>query len=166
MDNEEVFQDTQPDEVAPDQDFQQEETWEPVYEVAPEVDPAELEQKNRELYARAKKAEEELKRLKSQEPKQPINDSSQFATKADLERFTLSQKYDEEVVEEIMRLGGKQVLENPLVKEGIEARQAKKRSEAATPADSGRSPLYKKHTKAELDAMPLDEMEKLLRSAQ
>lgn len=165
MDNEEtVFDDTE-NIVADEESFevpeyQEEETT----DVPQETDNSELERKNKELYARARKAEEELKQFKSKPPEtQSTNPPSQYATKEDLDRLQLSQKYDEEVVDEIMRLGGVIALQNPLVKSGIQAMQAKKRSEAATPETASRSPILKKFTEDELQAMPVDEMEKLLR---
>jgi hypothetical protein len=163
MDNEEtVFDDTQS--IVGDEVSSEEPTFLDIEEVdsEPDAEKAELERKNKELYARLKKTEEENKRLKSQPQDKPTNNSTQYATKEELERFALSQKYDEEIVGEIMRLGGSTALDNPLVKQGIDAMQAKKKSVSATPDTSGRSPIYKKFTEAELKAMPLTEMEKLL----
>jgi hypothetical protein len=130
---------------------------------APSVD--DLERKNKELFARAKKAEEELKTLKSQ-PKQeqplPTN-PSQFATKQDLERIELAAKgYSDEEVEFVMRNGGKKSLNDDLVKAAIDARRAKAKSEDATPQSSPKSPVYKKFTQDELASMPLSELEKII----
>lgn len=167
MDNEEIVYDDTQNIVANEESFEESTFQDPEQvDSFPEADTAELERKNRELYARAKKAEDELKQFKSKPQESNQNNPSEFATKQELERFVLLQKYDEDVVSEIMSLGGQKALDNPLVKSGIEAMQAKKRSESATPDTSSRSPIFKKFTEAELQAMPVEEMEKLLRKNQ
>jgi len=70
--------------------------------------------------------------------------------------------YTSEEVDAIMELGGPQAINNPLVKEAIASIRKKAKSEAATPTDTAKSPIYQKFTEAELRAMPSAELEKIL----
>lgn len=156
-------QDSQPDggSVTPEeQDLQ------PEPEAQPDI--ATLQQKNKELYARAKKAEEENKALKAKstpqpEPKaEPTNPSPEK-----LDRIELRvDGYSDEEIGYLLPLGGKKALANPIVQKAVEAMRAEKKSKDATPEGGQASPVFKKHTLTDLQNMPLDQLEKILPHAQ
>lgn len=130
-----------------------------------QLDPYAVLEQNKQLYARAKKAEEELKELKKkpqEQPQAPLQTNSPIPDDR-LERLELRQDgYTTEEVEEIMSLGGKKALDNAIIKAGIEAARKQRRSLEATPTDTSRSPVYKKYTQAELQAMSVEELDKIL----
>lgn len=127
------------------------------------------------LYRRAKDAESELEKRDKKpdgeaEPKKPQvkpsdndDDPAKHPDYQDL-RFD---GYTKEEAEYIIRNGGRKALtDGSFVKAGIdkirEDADKKKKSEDATPSGSGRSPVYKKYTEAELKGMSSKELEKIL----
>jgi hypothetical protein len=163
MNEDEVLQDTETLTVG------EESLEEPVIqeEQAGETQPdsSELERKNRELYARAKKAEEELKKFKAQPKAEETPTNSSPGIEERLERHELMLKgYSADEVDEIMSLGGQKALGNEIIKAGIEAKRKARKSLEATPSESGKSPIFRKFTEDELRAMPTEELEKLLRN--
>jgi len=72
--------------------------------------------------------------------------------------------YSEAEIEFIESNGGKQALDNPFVKSAIEAiRQQKTAEEAVISQESNKSDIERKYTEKELEAMPIEELEKALR---
>lgn len=125
-----------------------------------EAEKNELEQKNKKLYARLKKEEEE----KSSASKPLVNDNSQVTQ--ELARLKLQVEHgisDPEAVDFIMKNGGAEALKNPYIKGTIDSMLQQKKAEAgAVEDDSGASLIDKKYTKEQLKNMSSDELEKLL----
>jgi len=152
MENENELQDSpQPDETTV-------ETAEPTLE-----DYQELAKKNKELFARAKKAEEMARKAKlepapnkSAEPDPKLNER--------LERIELQTKgYSDEEIDFMLPLGGKKAIENEFVKAAIESKRQQKRAEAATvDTDSAKSDIEKKYSAEQIANMSVAEMEKIL----
>lgn len=129
--------------------------------VTPTVDVSALEQKNKELYARAKKAEEEAKALRAKVS--PQETTSTNPPSEQLERIELKvDGYSADEVDFLLSVGGKKALENPIIGKAIEALRAEKRSLEATPNPSGQSPVYKTYSQADLNNMSLEEIQKIL----
>lgn len=79
------------------------------------------------------------------------------------ERLELrTEGYSPEEVDEIMSLGGPQVLESKLVQSAIKAMRAEKKSMNAKEPLNSKSPVYKKFTQDDLSKMSSKEMEKIL----
>ena len=120
----------------------------------------ELEKKNKQLFARLKKTEEEVQKtkLKSDKP-----ESSDDGWK---ERMELRvEGYDDKEVDFLMRNGGKKAKEDSLVKTAISAmREQKKAENAAVDDSSTKSDIERKYTLEQLKAMPTAEMEKILKT--
>src|SRR4051812_28109117 len=100
MEDEISVQDTQPVEEAVIQE-------EEIQESTPEVDPAELVEKNKQLYARATKAEKELKEIKTKLPK-PQESINTSPIEERFERQDLRiEGYASDEVDFIMKNGGR-----------------------------------------------------------
>ena len=73
--------------------------------------------------------------------------------------------YSESEIAFIKANGGRQALENPYVKEAINAiRQQKTAEEAVISMETNKSDIERKYTEKELEAMPIEELEKALRT--
>ena len=96
--------------------------------------------------------------------KQPTKVREEPLEKNDrFERLELrTEGYSPEEVDEIMSLGGPQVLESKLVQSAIKAMRAEKKSKDAKEPLSSKSPVYKKFTQDDLSKMSSKEMEKIL----
>jgi hypothetical protein len=161
MPNEEELQDS----PTPDADETVDESQD--LETTPEAsdDVEKLKTTNSKLYARLKKTEAENKQLKSQtevkeQPSKPNPSPSDDEWKARIELKT--DGYTSQEVDAIMQLGGPKAVGNPIVQEAIASMRKRAKSEAATPSDTAKSPVYKKYTQDELDAMSSTELEKIL----
>src|SRR3990167_535772 len=103
----------------------------------------EFQTKNKELFARAKKAEERNKRLREaveevEKPKAP--ESVKVTEESRFERYDLRLAgYNEEETEYLMTLGGKKALERQEIKDFMEYKRQKKQSEVKSPSPSSRS---------------------------
>ncbi|MFA5185368.1 MAG: hypothetical protein WC551_02685 [Patescibacteria group bacterium] len=120
----------------------------------------ELEKKNKQLFARLKKTEEEVQKtkLKSDKP-----ESSDDGWKEMMELRV--EGYDDKEVEFLMRNGGKKAKEDALVKTAINAmREQKKAENAAVDDSSSKSDIERKYTLEQLREMPTAEMEKILKT--
>ena len=130
-----------------------------------EVDVAKLQETNKKLYARAKEAEAEVKKLKGSKTdvtKSPLPDSSSL-TEERLARIELrADGYSAEEVDEIMGLGGVKALQNPLIKKAVEVMRKERRSKDSSPEISPKSPVFKKFTQEDLTKMSRKELENLL----
>jgi len=65
-------------------------------------------------------------------------------------------------VDQIMELGGRQALENPLLKEAIALQRKKAKSAQATPSGTAKSPVFKQYSEKDLKNLPIEEFEKLI----
>lgn len=125
---------------------------------------------NKKLYARATKAEKKAKEKPQQTPPktetpkvEPQENINQKMLDERLDRLELTQQgYSPDEIEFIMRYGGKQVIEDPIVKAAIQTIRDQKKSEAATPEGSGGSPIFQKHTTDQLKNMTSEQLEKIL----
>jgi len=136
----------------------------------------ELVEKNKQLFGRAKNAEEENKQLKAKlaqlEKQRPAAGSGGAGETPSRELELVNLRldgYSEEEAQFIMSNGGRSAKENQFVKAGIDAlRAAKKQEESsvnASPAVTPKSPVFKKHTEAELKGMKTEDLEKLLKQS-
>jgi len=130
----------------------------------------EFTETEKKLYARAKKAEAELKDLRSKPIIKEVNERETVKPSDILrsEEFKLHRMgYNETEIDLVMNNGGMRVLEDsksPLVL-GLQAsREQRKAEEAASMAQdtSGMSELERKYTKADLEKMSTAELEKIL----
>lgn len=131
-----------------------------------------LAQKNKALFARAKKAElrakeieESIRAKEPQAPKEPAGLDPSVSER--LDRMDLrTEGYSAEEVDFLMKMGGKKALEDKRVKAGIEALRQQAKAEAATvDTDSAKSEIEKKFTHEQLKGMSSSELEKILPKA-
>lgn len=146
----------------------QESLGEPTPEKEETLTAEELIEKNKQLYARLKKAEEENKILK----KETRSTQSEGVTQSDLpnetvERLTLKvDGYNDEEVAEIMKLGGIKALQNPIVKKAVERMREDRALESAQVTEGGQqSDITRKYSLADLRKMSAKEIEEKLTSA-
>lgn len=123
-----------------------------------------LQEKNKQLYARLKKAEEEAKVAKEAARNTPAGETSQALPTADVERLTLKvDGYNDDEVSRIMELGGLKALSNPLVKKAVEMMREERKAEAAqVDTDGAMSDFSRKYSEADLRKMSASELEKIL----
>lgn len=128
----------------------------------------ELQEKNRQLYARLKKAEEkaksEEKEEKTEERSTQTENTQASSSNVDVERLTLKvDGYNDDEIAEIMKLGGVQSLSNPLVKKAVEAMREERQAENAQVTDGGaKSDFTRKYSPQDLRKMSTEELEKIL----
>ncbi len=126
-----------------------------------------LEETNKKLYERTKKAEAEAKALKEKPAisDQPVAKPSDILKADEFKLYRLG--YSESQIDLIMHNGGAKILEdkkNPLVI-GLEASKEQQRAEDASEkanGASGLSDIERKYTEADLRNMPKDEIAKLV----
>lgn len=130
----------------------------------------------RQVLARAKKAEEALKKQKTVEKPQNINNNVEEKKVDPLaiirdESFKLFREgYDEDDIELILKNGGRKILsdeKNPITL-GLRAKREQLKAEEAasmTNNSSSLSEVERKHTQEQLEKMPLDKLEETLRNA-
>lgn len=93
-------------------------------------------------------------------PNQEVNISPER-----LDRIELMQEgYSKQEVETIMELGGRKMLDNPIVQGAIQVVRQQQKSKDASTNLSSKSPVYKKYTQEDLNKLSSSEMEKLLRN--
>lgn len=131
------------------------------------VDVEALQELNKQLYERTKKAEAEAKALKSQNKTESqtseTKNSSLGSEDERFERLDLkTDGYKNDEIDFIMQNGGRSSLDNPLVKAAINAQRKAVTSRDATPSGTNKSPVYQKFTERDLKNMPTDELEKIL----
>lgn len=159
MDNEELeVQDSQ----KPVQETQPEEKTEVTLE-----DYFEVVKKNKQLFARLKKAETEAK---TKEPLKP--QVSEPETKHDDSYWKETMElrlsgYTEKEAEYLMKNGGKKALEDEYVLAAINVKREQTKAEAASvdTASSNKSDIERKYTPEQLSAMSVEELEKILPKA-
>jgi len=119
----------------------------------------------KQILARAKKAEEELKSLKNQ-TKSEEKPAEVPKPKYDLDEVTdlRLDGFTRDEVAFIMNNGGRKSLtDNPFVKVAIEQMREQKKAEQAIPSqDTGKSEIERKYTKEQLSKMSADELYKIL----
>lgn len=80
-----------------------------------------------------------------------------------LDRIELMQEgYSKEEVDTIMELGGRSMLNNPIVKGAIQVIRQQEKSKNASQNLSSKSPVFKKYTQDDLNKLSASEMEKVL----
>jgi hypothetical protein len=127
------------------------------------VDVETLAERNRQLYARATKAETKLKQYEKTDKTEVKQTESSQIPNDRLERLELrTEGYSGEEIEAIMELGGRNSLQNPVVVKAIEVMRKEAKSKNATPSGTAKSPVYQKYTEQDLKKMPIEEFEKLL----
>jgi hypothetical protein len=126
-----------------------------------------LQEQNKQLYARMKKAEDEAKVAKDAARGVQAGDSQVNIPTAEVERLTLKvDGYNDAEIAEIMNLGGVKALSNPLVKRAVEAMREERRAENAQVSTSGAlSDFSRKYSEADLRKMSAEELEKILPKA-
>ena len=113
---------------------------------------ADLEEKNKQLYARVKK----------EKPTLPTNQSSPDSD-ARFERLELkTEGYNSSEVDFLMQNGGRKALENKIVVAGIEAMRKEAKSKEATPSGTAKSAVYQKYTEQDLKRMSVEDLEKII----
>lgn len=124
---------------------------------------AKAEEAKRQLAARAKRAEEELKKLKSSQ----VKETQETKPKSfDLDEVTdlRLDGYTKDEVAFIMKNGGRKSLEgDPFVKVAIEKIREQRKAEQAIPdTNSEKSEVERKYTKEQLSKMSTEELIKIL----
>jgi len=126
---------------------------------------------NKRIFARAKTAETKLKaRPKAAvEPPapgaDPLKKPEQISDADWRERVELkTDGYLEEDVNFIMKNGGRSALSDPYVKGALEKRAEERKAEAGAidHDDTAKSDIERRYSEAELRAMPVDKLEKIL----
>lgn len=145
---------------------EEQETEETSEEESQEEDDSKDEDKveiSKEEYGRLKR---DAKRAQNKEQKKDIN-SSNSASDDRIERLELKQDgYSDEIVNEIMELGGKQALKNNVVKTAVNNLVEQEKSEKAADVDgSSQSSTKTNVSRDELRNMSAKEMEKHLPKA-
>lgn len=127
-----------------------------------------LQEKNKQVYARAKKAETDKKEAaealrkavqQKQEPSNINNTDSQFE-KLEL----IARGYTDDEIDFVLRNGGKKGLENPFVKSALETIRTQRKAEQASELDasSSKSDISKKYSDDQLSKMSVAQLEKIL----
>lgn len=129
-----------------------------------EVDVEALAEKNKQLYARATKAEAKAKELEAKlKPKESLPTNQSSSSPEDIERLRLEVKgYKGEEVDFLMQNGGLKALDNDIAMAGIEAMRKKQKSEDATPAGTGKAAVFQKYTEQDLKKMSADDLMKII----
>lgn len=122
-----------------------------------------LQEKNKQLYARLKKAEEEVKLAKQTQPASDAGEKQALPI-VEVERLTLKvDGYNDAEITEIMRLGGLKALSNPLVKKAVDIMRQERQVESAQVDTEGQtSTISRKYSEADLRKMTAAELEKVL----
>jgi len=96
-------------------------------------------------------------------PSKQRSDSSDNDIQEKFERLELkTDGYSDDEVDWLMGIGGKSALKNKFTVRTIEAMRREAKSKDANPPIAAKSPIYKKHTKDELEKMSVEELEKIL----
>lgn len=132
-----------------------------------------LREKNKQLYARLKKEEEDAKAYREMKRKEGDAENTSHtennqasSSNVDVERLTLKvDGYSDDEIAEIMKLGGMQSLSNPLVKKAVQAMREEREAENAQVTDGGaKSDFTRKYSPQDLRKMSTEELEKILPS--
>jgi hypothetical protein len=117
----------------------------------------------KQIHARAKAAEEELKRRKTTETPAPTTTPDKKGYDLDEVTDLRLDGYSKEEVKFIMNNGGRKSLEDPFVKVAIEKNREQRKAEQAIPEmESGKSEVERKYTQEQLSKMSADELYKIL----
>lgn len=124
---------------------------------------AELEEKNKQLYARVKKTDKPVKEQSKENLTTNKSSSEPPVTRAEIERLELkTEGYTTDEVDFLMQNGGRQALKNEIAMAGIEAMRKKRKSVEATPSGTGKSAVYQKYTAQDLRKMSAEDLEKII----
>lgn len=105
------------------------------------------------------------KQLKTTSETTETNSSNETTSIPDerFERLELkTDGYSDVEIAQIMDLGGKQALANPILQEAIALQRKRAKSKEATPSGTAKSPAFKGITDKDLKTMPLADFEKLV----
>lgn len=153
------------------EDDEQEELEDEAEEVELEEQPDESDDtEDTDWKARALKAEALIVKQKKSEKKPKAEKPKTFNNPSDerLDRIELRQQgYNEDVIDQIIELGGPEALKNPVVKKAADDLQAQAKAEQGASIDVGsqQAPATK-YTKKDLEGMSVEEMEKVLPHAE
>lgn len=97
-------------------------------------------------------------------PKETKEEKKETISDSKYERLELKvDGYPDSVIEDIIKLGGKKALDNPLIKKAVDDMVEQYKAEKATNiSSSNQSEFEKKYSKEDLKSMPLSELEKVL----
>lgn len=129
------------------------------------MDAETLAEKNRQLYARATKAEAEAKELKAKLKPTENLQTNQSSPNSDerFERLELkTEGFSTEEVDFLMRNGGKAAINDKLVMAGIESIRKAAKSVEATPSGTNKSTVFQKYTEQDLKKMSAEDLEKIV----
>ena len=132
------------------------------------VDVNALQEQNRQLLARARKAEAKAKQLSANKQEAVSTDDNQQEPPSQVsddrfDRLELkTEGYSNAEIDSIMELGGKTALANPVVVKAIDLMRKEAKSKDATPSGTNKSPVYQKFSEKDLKKMPLEEFENLV----
>lgn len=125
-----------------------------------------------QVFARAKRAEEEKKALKAQLEEAKKASIKTEVVKEDKPSYGANfeealelrfQGYSKEAVDFILKNGGLKSLDNPYVKAAVQSIKEQEKAEKSIPTnDSGKSDIEKKYTHEQLMNMSAAELEKIL----
>lgn len=103
--------------------------------------------------------------IKKEKPLSKPNQEVLNVSPERLDRIELMQEgYSKDEVDTIMDLGGRKMLDNPIVKSAIEVIRKQEKSKNASENLTSKSPVYKKYTQEDLNKLSSSEMEKILRN--
>ena len=126
------------------------------------------QEKNKQLYARAKKAESgkaeatEVLRKAVQAKTEPQNINN---TDGQFEKLELiARGYSDDEIDFVLRNGGKKGLENPFVKSALDSLRTQRKAEQASELESSssKSDISKRYTDEQLSKMSVSQLEKIL----
>lgn len=125
------------------------------------------EENSTQLQAELKAKEAEiakLNRLLKKKEKVKVEETSSSVSKEDLERVRLEIKgYDDDQIDFIMSLGGSKALTNPAVKKVADAMREEKKQLEAQATSTSQAKSTRTYSQAEINAMPVAQLEKLIR---
>ena len=121
----------------------------------------EVEEMKKEL-AKYKRLVKKFSNSEEEKPTTSSNETEQLRKELDVIRLE-QRGYSKETIDQIMELGGPQVLENPLIKKAVEGAETQSRAEqGASVRGSSQSAIRSKISPEELRTMSSKEMEKHL----
>jgi hypothetical protein len=126
-----------------------------------------LQEKNKQLFARLKKAEADVKTAKEANRTAQAGENTQAQIPTEqVERLTLKvDGYHDDEIAKIMELGGIKALSNPLVKRAVDLMRDERKAESAqVDTEGATSDFSRKYSEADLRKMSASELEKILPS--
>jgi alcohol dehydrogenase class IV len=145
---------------------QDEETFEIEDDVEETTDSVEDEENSTQLHEELKKKEAEIAKLNRllKKKDKAVEKGEEVPTNKEIERLRLEIKgYEDDQIDFIMSIGGVKALNNPAVKKVADAMKEEKSQLNAQATSKSQSKGSRTYSQAELQAMPLDKLESLIR---